>query len=70
MSRGVCSVDADGPLRLVREHVAIARDGDGAIRAGLPDGPVLADDTLVSMNLWGLHAVAVRAAWPTASPAS
>jgi hypothetical protein len=55
VSRGVCSVDGAGRLVAVREHTAIARDEAGAIRAGLPDGPVLADDTVVSMNLWGLH---------------
>ena len=55
VSRGVCSVDGAGRLVSIREHVAIGRDLTGAIRAGLPDGPVLADDTIVSMNLWGLH---------------
>jgi len=56
VSRGVCSVDDADQLVGVREHTAIARDEGGTIRAGLPDGPVLADDTLVSMNLWGLDA--------------
>jgi dTDP-glucose pyrophosphorylase len=56
VSRGVCAVDGDGRLTSIREHTAIARGGDGAIRSGGFDGPILADDTLVSMNLWGLHA--------------
>lgn len=53
VSRGVCRVAADGTLEAVTEHLALSRGADG--RIGGPDAAALADDTPVSMNLWGLH---------------
>jgi hypothetical protein len=54
VSRGVCQVASDGTLADITEHLTIAREGDGTIRAGA-GGPDLAPDTPVSMNLWGLQ---------------
>jgi NDP-sugar pyrophosphorylase family protein len=56
VSRGVCDVDDDSLLRSISESLAIERGEDGKIRAGGAAGPVLAEDTPVSMNLWGLQA--------------
>lgn len=56
VTRGVCHA-RDGVLRRVQETYKIKLCADGAIRdtsAG-EDGPVLAPETLVSMNLWGYH---------------
>lgn len=50
VSRGVCTADSDGFLKSIVEETAIARDQDGVIRA---NGRALADDTPVSMNLFG-----------------
>lgn len=69
VSRGVCEVAADGTLVAITERLAIARGGDGIIRAepdagtqrgavtrdGVSPAVELAEDTPVSMNLWGLH---------------
>lgn len=52
VSRGVCQVSSDGHLETIAEEAAIARQGDGTIRTGT--GAILAPDTPVSMNLWGL----------------
>ncbi len=54
VSRGVCTVDGDGNLRSIVENLAIERGDDGRIVSG-EAATVLADDTLVSMNLWGLQ---------------
>ena len=50
VSRGVCSVGPDGSLESVEERLALARGADGAIRDG---ADAFADDTPVSMNMWG-----------------
>ncbi|RIL08351.1 nucleotidyltransferase [bacterium] len=54
VSRGICTVSADGDLVRVEERLRIAPDGDGARCLG-DDGAWhrLAADTPVSMNLWG-----------------
>ena len=64
VSRGVCDVGPQGDLRSIVEHVAIGRDAVGKITSR--DGKTLPDDTLVSMNLWGLRPsiyTALRAEW-------
>ncbi len=56
VTRGVC-MEENGILSGVKETYKIKLMPDGLIRdtsAG-EDGPVLAPDTLVSMNLWGYH---------------
>ena len=54
VSRGVCAVE-QGLLQTVTEHTAIARAADGVIRAQEGDNTVvLAPDTVVSMNAWGM----------------
>lgn len=52
VNRGVCLVDQKMYLSGVQEIVRIARDQDGVIR--YPEGGILSDDVLVSMNIWGL----------------
>ncbi len=55
VSRGVCGVDADGNLTSMVERTQIERMPDGRIL--FHDGGAdeeLAEDTPVSMNLWGL----------------
>ncbi|MBI5380703.1 MAG: NTP transferase domain-containing protein [Opitutae bacterium] len=55
VSRGVCTTDAAGQLTSIVEHTDIARKPDGAIAAIAADGThALAEDTIVSMNCWGL----------------
>lgn len=51
VTRGICEMDADGYLLKVTETKGIGRTASGQIQS---DGGVLADGTLVSMNLWGL----------------
>lgn len=53
VSRGVCKVDDNGHLESITEHLAIQRQTGGAIVSD-PQGR-LAEDTPVSMNLWGLR---------------
>lgn len=57
VSRGVCSVDADGNLGTVVERTAIGYDADHNIRFTDEDGKErhLDPDTPVSMNLWGFN---------------
>jgi hypothetical protein len=62
VSRGVCDVADDGTLIGITERLTIERGRDGVIRAEAQAGDAaagdtieLADDTPVSMNLWGLH---------------
>lgn len=55
VSRGVCSVDADGFLSTVTERTKIERFSDGIYFSDEQGRHLLADDTPVSMNLWGLH---------------
>ena len=56
VTRGVCNVE-NGLLRGVKETYKIKLLPDGTIRdtSESEDGPVLAPDTFVSMNLWGCH---------------
>lgn len=56
VTRGVCQVE-DGKLKKVVETYKIKVCEDGTIRdtSASEDGPVLAPDTPVSMNLWGWH---------------
>ncbi|MDR1527957.1 MAG: nucleotidyltransferase [Dysgonamonadaceae bacterium] len=55
VARGVCSVDADGFLTSVVERTAIIRDTDGKIKYTDENGNpvIIADNTPVSMNMWG-----------------
>lgn len=56
VTRGVC-MEENGLLSGVKETYKIKLMPDGLIRdtSDGEDGPVLAPDTLVSMNLWGYH---------------
>ncbi len=56
VTRGVCAVEG-GTLRGVTETRSIRLMPDGAIRdcSASENGPVLAPETPVSMNMWGLH---------------
>ena len=56
VTRGVCETDADGYLKKVTETYKIKPFPDGTIRDVnfREEGDVLAPDTLVSMNFWGL----------------
>jgi NDP-sugar pyrophosphorylase family protein len=53
VTRGVCQV-ADGRLTGIAETGDLQRRPDGTVGIG-PDGPELAPDTPVSMNLWAFH---------------
>ncbi|MCM1452254.1 MAG: sugar phosphate nucleotidyltransferase [Clostridium sp.] len=55
VSRGVCSVDADGNLASVVERTAIAYDADRNIKFADENGveQTLEPNTPVSMNFWG-----------------
>lgn len=55
VTRGVCSVSADGMLTGITETHNIEKDGDGAV-IRREDGTVirLDADSAVSMNMWGL----------------
>ena len=56
VSRGVCSVDAEGFLSDVTERTQIERFDDGIYFTETGgERYFLADNTPVSMNLWGLH---------------
>ena len=50
VARGICRVAPDGTLAGLREHLSLARCPDGVIRDG---DEAFADDTPVSMNLFG-----------------
>ncbi len=57
VARGICIVDDNGSLCQVRELTRIEQHSD-AIRYTEDDGNTwntLADDAIVSMNLWGFH---------------
>lgn len=65
VSRGVCRARADGTLVSIVENLAIERDASGRI-VSHDSGAELAEDTPVSMNLWGLRPSAfdeLAAAW-------
>jgi dTDP-glucose pyrophosphorylase len=56
VNRGVCHVDENMTLEKVEEITKIARDKDGMIRYPFESGHgTLADDTMVSMNIWGFR---------------
>lgn len=55
VSRGVCSVNQEGYLSGVTERTKIERHADGIHFSDDAGRHFLADDTPVSMNLWGLH---------------
>ena len=55
MARGVSDIDGDGKLVSVTEHTTIVKRGENAAYTE-DDGKSytdLAEDTIVSMNLWG-----------------
>lgn len=52
VTRGICTMDGDKNLLKVVETGGLERTGNGQIKDA--DGAVLSEDTLVSMNLWGL----------------
>lgn len=52
VTRGICEMDADGFLSNVVETGGIVRTPSGEIHT--QDGTKLTEETLVSMNLWGL----------------
>jgi dTDP-glucose pyrophosphorylase len=54
VSRGICSVNADGYLTGLKETMDIIREGEAIVQRD-PDGRLhpLAPETLVSMNHWG-----------------
>ena len=56
VTRGVCQAE-NGVLKKVKETYKIKLFPDGTIRDTelSEDGPLLAPETLVSMNLWGYH---------------
>jgi hypothetical protein len=53
VSRGVCTVDADGHLVSIREWLEVERDGDGVRGREAGEWRPLAPATPVSMNFWG-----------------
>lgn len=55
VSRGVCTVDAEGFLSGVTERTNIERHPDGIHYTDETGRHFLPDDAPVSMNLWGLH---------------
>ncbi len=55
VSRGVCSVNAAGFLTNVTERTKIERHDDGIFYSDEAGRHFLADQTPVSMNLWGFH---------------
>ena len=56
VNRGVCYSDIDGNLEKVVERTKIQREEDGVVRFPHDDHKhELADDTLVSMNMWAFY---------------
>lgn len=55
VSRGVCSVDADGLLTDVVERTKIERFDNGIFFSDEAGRHFLSDNTPVSMNFWGFH---------------
>ena len=53
VSRGVCSVNAAGDLTGMVEHTQIERTAAGIVDHGANGDEPLAEDTPVSMNLFG-----------------
>ena len=52
VTRGVCIMDSEAHLINVHETKGVQRDAEGAIRDG--NGSEIAENSLVSMNMWGL----------------
>lgn len=52
VTRGICSVDGEGRMVKITETHEILRNSDGSYSS--EEGLELKDDTLVSMNMWGL----------------
>ncbi len=54
VSRGICTIDADGNLSEVVEHTTIERNGNAA-KSLMADGSAVdfTGDEVVSMNMWG-----------------
>lgn len=56
VSRGVCRLDGTGHLAGIDERKGVARASDGSLWSQGSEQPVpLAEDALVSMNLWALR---------------
>jgi len=55
VSRGVCAVNTEGYLTGVTERTKIERESDGIHFTDESSRYFLADETPVSMNLWGVH---------------
>lgn len=56
VSRGVCSVDADGNLSAINERTKVNREnGEISYEGDDNSRQVLSADTPVSMNFWGFH---------------
>ena len=55
VSRGVCNETADGYLASVTERTHIEREENGIFYVENGEKHPLPDQTLVSMNFWGLH---------------
>ena len=62
VARGVCRQDSEGNLLSVTETYQISRREDGVIRGEDGNGTTveLPEDTLVSMNMWGLKPEVIR----------
>lgn len=52
VTRGVCAMDENENLIRIAETSGIIRDGEGVVRSGI--GAVIPEDSLVSMNMWGV----------------
>ena len=61
VSRGVCSVNAEGFLTDVVERTKIERYHEGICFSDETGRHVLADNTPVSMNFWGFHPTILEA---------
>lgn len=55
VSRGVCSVDADGYLRTISERKGVERHEDHVRFTDGDSYGELSGDEIVSMNMWGFH---------------
>ena len=52
VTRGVCKMDEENYLQIIQETHGIIKTADGSYNC--EEGEVLTDDTLVSMNMWGV----------------
>lgn len=53
VSRGICSIAANGALKSIEEHTQIAREGAKIVDRGGAELVELPEDAVVSMNCWG-----------------